>query len=296
MYVIKNKYLKLLFRVLYKVVMALCVLIIIYYLGRIFICDQFVVPSQSMSPTLMAGDRILVNKLVFGARIYKNFDFSKDKPLKSWRTFGFGKISPNDVIVFNYPKGYNRNKIEFKINYVYVKRCVGTPGDTVCIVNGFYKNNNYKSLLGIYDMQKELSMLADTAVLYYSKSLMPFYHKNYGWTIKNTTPLLVPKNGIIVSIDSINYKIYKQVIEYETGKTVTMENGVVMLDYKQISEYMFAKNYYFACGDNVLNSFDSRYWGFIPEEFIIGVATRITYSKYNITGKLREGRTWKKIK
>jgi signal peptidase I len=248
-----------------------------------------------MEPTLIAGDRILANKLIFGARIYKNLDFSHGK-FKSWRTFGFGRILPNDVIIFNYPKGYNKNKIEFKINYVYVKRCIGTPGDTISIVNGFFKNNNYKTLIGIESKQKELSVLPDSVVDNYDILLLPFYKRNYGWTVKNFGGLFIPKKGAVVKIDSINYKIYKQVIEYETDKIIDIDNDIVMLGDECITEYKFANNYYFACGDNVLDSRDSRYWGFIPEEFIIGVATRISYSKNPITDKLRKDRIWKKIK
>lgn len=60
----------------------LCVVLLLtgWALLRIFVCDQFVVPSESMSPTLIAGDRILANKLVAGARIYKKIEFGKDCP------------------------------------------------------------------------------------------------------------------------------------------------------------------------------------------------------------------------
>ena len=62
----------------------LCVVLLLtgWALLRIFVCDQFVVPSESMSPTLIAGDRILANKLVAGARIYKKIEFGKDIPLR----------------------------------------------------------------------------------------------------------------------------------------------------------------------------------------------------------------------
>jgi len=60
-----------------------------WFFCRIFICDQFVVPSGSMEPSLIAGDRILVNKLVFGARIYRNFDFREGVLLESWRIASF---------------------------------------------------------------------------------------------------------------------------------------------------------------------------------------------------------------
>ncbi|MDR1554230.1 MAG: signal peptidase I [Prevotellaceae bacterium] len=294
MYIVE-KYIKLFLKISFRIIAIFCIITVLYYAGRIFVCDQFIVPSYSMEPTLVAGDRILVNKLIFGARIYKSFDFSQNKPLKSWRTFAFGTIHPNDVIVFNYPRGYNRNRMEFKINYVYVKRCIGTPGDTISTVNGFLKNNNYKSLLGIEDKQVELSLLSDDITDYNINSLSSHF-QDYGWTIKNMGPVFVPQKGATVSIDSMNYKMYKQIIEYETGKTIIIENGTVMLGDNDINQYKFGKNYYFACGDNILNSCDSRYWGFIPEEFIIGVATYISYSRNPHTGKLQKDRIMKKIK
>lgn len=91
-------------------------LVVLYAGCRIFVCDQFIIPSDSMNPTLIPGDRILANKLIFGARIYKNYDFSKSQPLESWRMPGLRKIRPNDVLVFNVPKGYGKG-IAFKINY-----------------------------------------------------------------------------------------------------------------------------------------------------------------------------------
>ncbi|MDR2406787.1 MAG: signal peptidase I [Bacteroidales bacterium] len=290
-----GKYIKQFLKISFRIITIFCIIIVLYYAGRIFVCDQFVVPSYSMEPTLVAGDRILVNKLIFGARIYKSLNFSQGNPLKSWRTFAFGKIQPNDVIVFNYPKGYNREKIEFKINYVYVKRCIGTPGDTLSVINGFFKNNNYKSLIGIEYKQMEVSILPND-VNDYDIYLLSSHYKNYGWTVKNTGPVFVPQKGATVDIDSVNYKIYKEIIEYETGKKIIAENRKVILGNENIDSYKFEKNYYFACGDNVLNSHDSRYWGFIPEEFIIGIATYISYSKDPLTGELRKDRLMKIIK
>ena len=62
------------------------------YFVRAFVCDQFVVPSESMLPTLIPGDRILVNKLIAGARIYRSFDFAEGAPLRSFRLPGLRKV------------------------------------------------------------------------------------------------------------------------------------------------------------------------------------------------------------
>lgn len=103
-----------------------------------FICDQFVIPSESMMPTLLPGDRILVNKLLAGSRIYSKLEFRQGVPLRSFRIPGLRGVHVNDVVVFNAPHGYDRDRIEFRINYVYAKRCVGTPGDSIAIRNGYF--------------------------------------------------------------------------------------------------------------------------------------------------------------
>ena len=105
-----------------------------------------------MLPTLEPGDRIWVNKLLYGPRIYKSLNFEAHAPVKCFRLPGLRKIRPGDVICFNYPLGYDRwTVIEFRINYVYCKRVVGTPGDTIGISDGITWNNNYKGIIGVLE-------------------------------------------------------------------------------------------------------------------------------------------------
>lgn len=266
--------------------------LILSYAGcRIFVCDQFIIPSDSMNPTLIPGDRILADKLIFGARIYKSYDFSKGQPLESWRMPGLRRIRPNDVLVFNVPKGYGKG-IEFKINYVFLKRCVGTPGDTVRIENGFYKNNNYNKLIGLESEQQRLRGTPDSLIPKGVKRMFPFDKR---WTIKDFGPLYVPAKGDTLLLEPSVYRLYREVIQYETGRKLSLQDGICLLDGRPVSEYVFKGNYYFTGGDNVMDSGDSRYWGFVPEEFIIGVAKRISYSRDRNSEKLRWSRLWKKI-
>ena len=76
----------------------------------------------------------------------------------------------------------------------------------------------------------------------------------------------MPKKGDKVPLDQNNYILYKLIIEYETGEIFNISNGYLYLGQNIISEYTFKNNYYFVAGDNVLNSFDSRRFGLIPEE------------------------------
>lgn len=96
-------------------------------------------------------------------------------------------------------------------------------------------------------------------------------------------------------MDAYSYGLYRKIIEYETGKKPVLKEDCVMLGDSCISEYQFSNNYYFTGGDRVIDSADSRYWGFVPEEFIIGVAKRISYSRDRSTGRMRRDRVWRRI-
>jgi signal peptidase I len=247
--------------ILCRVVLFILLVGALHFGRRIFIAERFIIPSESMSPTLEPGDKVWVNNLLYGARIYKSFDFEDHAPLKCFRMPGLRKIRSGDVICFNYPLGYDKwTKIEFKINYVYCKRVVGTPGDTIGIKDGVTWNNNYNGIIGVQDNQLAIQNTPDS-ILWRTKFMatMPFTRPM--WTMKNFGPLYVPEKGVTIELDSVGRAIYGPVIEYETGSWPDNE----------VCSHTFRYDYYFAFGDNSLDSNDSRYWGFIPEDFIIGI-------------------------
>ena len=83
-----------------------------------------------MTPTLLPGDRVIVDKTIVGARLYSDFDFDpKGGELRSWRVRGMRQRKHNDIVVFNFP--HHEGRINFIINNVYAKRCVALPGDTI---------------------------------------------------------------------------------------------------------------------------------------------------------------------
>ncbi len=285
---------KTLISIIIKAISTILLIVFSYAICRIFIFEQFIIPSDSMYPTLQVGDRVIVNKMIFGARIYTDFNFGKNYKLSSFRTKGIRSIKHNDILVFNIPK--NDGKISFKINHVYAKRCVALPGDSFSIQNGIYKNNNYKGVLGLAAEQKKLSNTPDSLIPGCVIHALPFDDKNYGWTIKNMGALYIPRKGDVININTINYKLYDVIIKYESGKPISVNpTGQVLLGDSVINKYCFQHNYYFTCGDNVLNSCDSRYWGFTPEEYIVGVVSHITYSKNKYNGKYIWERFGKKL-
>ncbi len=232
-----------------------------HYCRRILIAERFIIPTESMTPTLVPGDRVWVNKILHGARIYKSFNFDDHAPLKCFRMPGIRRIRPGDVICFNYPLGYDKwTEIEFKINYVYCKRVVGVPGDTIGVKDGITWNNNYSGTIGVLEQQMKINNTPDS-ILWRTTFMatMPFTRPM--WTIKNFGPMYVPQKGVTIELDSIGRAIYGPVIQYETGSWPADD----------MMSHTFENNYYFAFGDNSLESQDSRYWGFIPEDFIIGI-------------------------
>ena len=251
---------------------------------KIFVFDTFPVNTESMSPTIQSGDVIVVNKLIAGARVYKSLEFSDTSRLESFRVKGFRKIDRNDVVVFNYSNGKARDPLCFRINSVYVKRCAAIPGDTISIKNGVYVNSSINGPIGLVAAQQALAA-ADL-----SKNIIkawPF-DGGIGWTILNLGPLYVPRSGDVIEMNRRNMSIYRKYIEYETRKKLEYKNNKVLLGGEHIKSYRFEKNYYFFAGDNVVDSRDSRYFGLVPEEFIIGVATLVLYSRGD-NGRFMQG-------
>ena len=89
---------------------------------------------------------------------------------------------------------------------------------------------------------------------------------------------------------------YQHIIRYEQKKKLSLRDKLVYLGDSLIREYRFRENYYFVSGDNMENSRDSRYWGLLPESYIVGKATRIWKSEDPADGHIRWDRVWKGIK
>lgn len=247
-----------------------------------------------MTPALLAGDHILVNKLLFGGRIFRNYDFV-DTTFRPpyWRVPGFRQIRRNDVLVFNYPYSIKK-KISIDINKFYVKRCVALPGDSFYIENGMYRVKGHVQPLGNVAAQMAMSHTIDSSID--PKAFKCFPKKTpYRWTIKNFGPLYVPRKGDRIRIDTLNVQLYRQLISWETQLKTEIKHGKVLLNGKWLRSYTFKTNYYFMAGDNVPDSRDSRYWGLLPEDHIVGVATLIWKSADPEDGAIRWHRVCKSI-
>ena len=272
----------------------ICVLAVVWILLQIVSITSFRIPTDSMQPALHPGDNILVNKSIMGARIFNIWEASENKEVEIYRLPGTGKVKRNDVLVFHYPYPHKNDSLSMHLLKYYVKRCIALPGDTMRIRKGHYYIKGINEQIGNIEAQKRMEKLLKENTRGIVMDAYP-WDKYINWTIQNFGPLHVPARGQTVVMDSTAVKLYRNLIEWEQKEKLTFQGEEVFLGDSLIQEYRFQENYYFMGGDYMENSKDSRYWGLLPEPYIVGVATRIWKSVDKSTDKIRWDRVMKKI-
>ena len=275
-----------------------CVVALLWILLLVTCIASFKIPSDSMEPTLLAGDNILVNKCVMGGRLFNIWDALEDKEINISRLPGLGKVKRNDVLVFNFPYLEQRwDSIAFRVMKYYVKRCVALPGDTFEIRKGHYKVRGCTSILGNVEAQDRLMQIIERGREGDYGIVMSGYPYNdiVDWNIVNFGPLYLPVKGDVIEMFPKHVALYRNAIEWEQKKKLFLRGDTILLNDSVIRTYRFKENYYFVAGDKVMNSQDSRYWGLLPEPFIVGKVVRIWKSVDSETDKIRWNRIFKKI-
>ena len=122
----------------------------------------------------------------------------------------------------------------------------------------------------------------------------------YGWTRDNYGPIWIPAKGKSVKLDLHNLPIYERPIRVYEGNDLEVKDGKIFINGKEAKEYTFKMDYYWMQGDNRHNSLDSRYWGFVPEDHIVGKPRFIWLSldkdRSLFDGKVRWNRLFTSVK
>lgn len=360
-----------------------------------YFIQPYVIPTSSLEKTLLVGDFLFVSKFHYGARVpmttvaapmvhdtlpvIKTKSYLNKPQLPYMRLPGFQKIERNDIVVFSWPTDtvrYFRDKsnihidkpIDKKSNYV--KRCVGIPGDTLSIKNGFvyingkqtelpdraktqfYHTVTTKTPIDARFVQKynspefwraykiESRYWDDSKVQNYLKSndvqaylheqsrdsttvdvvgfvpthamnrlkMSPLANKinlnvtleiaeamrkdknvvsvekfNYAptidvfphspglnWSIDNFGPVYIPEEGKTISLTVQNLPLYRMIIEEYEKNVLEVKGNQILINGEVTNSYTFQQDYFWMMGDNRHNSEDARYWGYVPEDHIVG--------------------------
>jgi len=233
-----------------------------------FVLASFEVPTGSMENEIMTGDFLLVNKFVFGGTTPRTVPFTNVK-VPAFKLPAFWHVDRGDVIVFIFP-GY-RDEVEASEFAYYLKRCVAVAGDTIQVINRIvYVNGKPAPVPRNVKFNSTFVHPAGYGDSRIFPKGTPFNEDNYG-------PIVIPKKGDVVNLTMDNYQRWDTFIRRE-GHSFELHDQNFYIDGKVQSSYTVGRNYLFGMGDNRDNSLDSRFWGFIPEESVVGTPLIVYWS------------------
>ncbi|MGR5592937.1 signal peptidase I [Bacteroides thetaiotaomicron] len=302
----------------FKWIFAFAGAIAVVLLLRGFAFTSCLIPSTGMENSLFQGERILVNKWSYGLRVPLMSLFSYHRWCEQ-------PVRKQDVVVFNNPAAIGQPTIDRR--EIYISRCIGTPGDTLLVDSLFSVSspeaqlNPDKKRLYTYPAAKEqlvtslmqtLSITNDglmgsndsTHVRSFSRYeyyLLEQAISDQNWiqpltekSEKELKPLIVPGKGKALRVYPWNITLLRNTLVMHEGKQAEIKNDTLYIDGKPTQHCFFTKDYYWMASNNSVNLSDSRLFGFVPQDHIIGKASLIWFSKEKGTG-IFDGYRWNRF-
>lgn len=276
-------------------VFALAILVVL--LVRTFAVTSCSIPFTGMENTLYQGERVLVNKWSYGLRLpFSTFRLRAEQPRKG------------DVVLFNNP--LSRNDAPVYARELFISRCVGVPGDTLMmddqlLVTGKQVQSPDSKQLYVYphsaedtlmQVMKELGIADNPLVGYasgnYIRSFSHYEHyllrQRLGTVVDlhpvhandsaQSHPFVIPQKGKPVKVYPWNKTLLCNTIIRHEHRKASVKGDTLYVEGKPVEAYAFQNDYYWMASNNPLNLSDSRLFGLVPFECLVGKAYRIWYS------------------
>ncbi|MDZ4744647.1 MAG: signal peptidase I [bacterium] len=245
----------------------------------------FTVPTPSMENTVMAGEFLFVNKFKYGPSTPQIIPFL-NLALPYYKTPPIWKPVQGDIIVFVYPG--HRDQVKADNFEYYLKRCVAISGQTVEIRDAHVFVDNVEYPLPVAAPPRDRGAQVQYRLMTEGPRMYPpskdtWNHENYG-------PLRIPAKGDVITLTQENIIDWTTFIMREghavNSQTLTVEGFAP-------GTYTVQRDYVFGMGDNRDNSEDSRFWGLIPEQDVVGTPMVVYWSWQNRVNNVEQGLMYK---
>lgn len=268
--------------------------------------DVYYVATGSMEPNLLPGDLVLVNNFSYGYRRVSGSEVQ--------RYVQTGKVQRGDVILFNMPVGDSIYKnsphisffarvkdrslaialadtlelgkiisLDLKSRTPFFKRVIALARDTLELKDGQVFINGYKFKEGKNIKPDTVATGQGLVGLWDHKWVFP-HDQGLNWGYYTFGPLVIPGKGDVLSLSLQNLPLYERLIRVYEGNRLTVEDGHIYINGKPGSTYRVKQDYFFVMGDNRKDSFDSRMWGLVPFDHVIGKASFVLASQSETRG------------
>ncbi len=290
---------------------------------RSCVATSYLIPSSGMENSLYRGERILVNKWSYGLRL-------PFMGLWGYCRWADSPVRRDDILVFNNPANLSGSAIDRK--EIFIGRCLGVPGDTLLVDSLFAvvsseQNAPDQKLLYRYPRRKEkqldslLTILSirpgkllgqDSARNVRSFSRYEYYLLEQALGSNNwitpadaadsagmLKPLIVPGRAKAVRVYPWNITLLRNTLVLHEKKQAEIRNDTLYIEGKPAQHCRFTQDYYWVGTNNSINLSDSRLFGFVPKDHVIGKAAVIWFSKEQGTGLFngyRWDRMWKGVR
>jgi len=294
----------------------ICIVIIVVFVTfvKTFLFETYSISSNSMYKTFNEGDVVLVNKITYGIRLpckkYKRIGSTDNIRRNDILAFNYpaenNSIVKTKTVLIKRCIGLPGDTVLIRDNRLFVNN--KSDNNKLLTYNYFFKSKrkDIGSILSDFNISDSCEGLRENFYNYtltesearllskyriidtiykacYSKDIQQdgiFPYDSYvKWNTDNYGPLIVPQKGETINIDNSNISFYERIINVYEKNKLDIKDSIIIINGKVAKNYTFKYNYYFVLGDNRHNSEDSRFWGFVPEDHIIGKVVCVLLSK-----------------